>query len=301
MEDPVLYTSLCLIMLLIALKLFLQAKKPHKNLPPSPPDLPVLGHLHLLKPPLHRTFPRLSLKYGTVFSLRFGSRRLVIVSSPSAVQECFTKNDVVLANRPPLILSKHVNYNCTTMGTAPYGDHWRNLRRIGTLQIFSSARLNMFEGIRRDEVKRLLRRISRCFSLRAGSGKVELKSMFHDLTFNIIMRMVAGKRYYGDDVADEAEAGKFREIMEEVFENAGAANPADFLPILNWIPEGFEKRVTRLAKKTDEFLQRLINEHRSRKESKNTMIVRLLSLQELQPEYYTDQIIKGFVLVSSKN
>ena len=125
--------------------------------------------------------------------------------------------------------------------------------------------------------------------------------MFHDLTFNIIMRMVAGKRYYGDDVADEAKAGKFREIMEEVFENAGAANPADFLPILNWIPEGFEKRVTRLAKKTNEFLQRLINQHRSQKESKNTMIDHLLSLQELQPEYYTDQIIKGFVLVSSYN
>ncbi|KAI6695171.1 hypothetical protein NL676_022881 [Syzygium grande] len=32
-------------------------------------------------------------------------------------------------------------------------------------------------------------------------------------------------------------------------------------------------------------------------ESKNTMLDHLLSLQESQPEYYTDQIIKGLILV----
>ncbi|EXB59542.1 Cytochrome P450 81D1 [Morus notabilis] len=296
MEDPIiLYTSLSLIILLIALKLILQTQTPKKNLPPSPLALPVIGHLHLLKPPIHRTFHRLSQKFGPVFSLWLGFRRVVVVSSPSAVEECFSKNDVVLANRPPLIMGKYISYNHTTIVAAPYGDHWRNLRRIGTLEIFSSARLNNFLVSRRDEVKRLLRRIS-VNSLRA-SGKVQLKSVFQELTLNIIIRMVAGKRYYGEDVADEDEATKFREIMKEVFENGGAGNPADFLPILNWIPEGYEKRIKRLAKRTDSFLQSLIEEHRSRKESKNTMIDHLLSLQVSQPEYYTDQIIKGFVLI----
>ncbi|GMN34492.1 hypothetical protein TIFTF001_004708 [Ficus carica] len=296
MEDPITYTSvLSLIILIITLKLFLQTKNPQKNLPPSPPALPVIGHLHLLKSPVHRTLLRLSQKYGAVFSLWFGSRHVIIISSPSAVEECFTTNDVVLANRPSLIMNKHVSYNNTTMAAAPYGDHWRNLRRIGTQDIFSSAQLNVFLRTRRDEVRRFLRRISRN-SLR-DFGKVKLKSLFQDLTFNIIMRMVAGKRYYGDDVEDEDEARQFKEIMKEVFEKGGAANPADFLPILNWIPEGFEKRVTRLAKKTDKFLQWLIDEHRNGKERKNTMIDHLLSLQESQPEYYTDQIIKGLVLI----
>ena len=51
----------------------------------------------------------------------------------------------------------------------------------------------------------------------------------------------------------------------------------------------------------DEFLQGLIEEHRKNdgSQSQNTMIDHLLSLQESQPEYYTDQIIKGLVLVSS--
>jgi isoflavone 2'-hydroxylase len=140
MEDMLLiYTSLSLLVLAVAFKLIihLQTRKP-KNLPPSPPSLPILGHLHLVKKPLHRTFHTLSQKYGQIFSLRFGSRLVVIVSSPSAVEECFTKNDIVLANRPPSLVAKHVGYNQTTVVGVPYGDLWRNLRRISALEIFST-------------------------------------------------------------------------------------------------------------------------------------------------------------------
>ncbi|XP_062102611.1 cytochrome P450 81Q32-like [Humulus lupulus] len=295
-----LYTSLSFIFIFLAYKLLFQTKKRHyKNLPPSPPSYPIIGHLHLLKPPVHRALLRLSSKYGDVYTLWFGTRRVIIVSSPSAVEECFTKNDIVLANRPLLIMGKHVGYNYTNIVNSPYGDHWRNLRRIATVEILSSARLNLFLGIRKDEIKRLLRKISRsCGSPGGEFGRVELRSKLTELTFNIIMRMMAGKRYYGDDVTDEEEARKFLENMREVFDNAGAENPADFLPLLNWIPWGYEKRVERLAKKTDSFLQGLIEEHRNHKdENRNTMIDHLLSLQESQPEYYTDQIIKGFVVI----
>ena len=65
MEDMLLYSSLCLLLLLVAaFKLFLQTRPRHKNLPPSPPSLPILGHLHLVKKPLHRILHRLSQTYG---------------------------------------------------------------------------------------------------------------------------------------------------------------------------------------------------------------------------------------------
>ena len=193
------------------------------------------------------------------------------------------------------------------MVQSPYGDHWRNLRRIGAIEIFSSSRLKTFLGIRKDEIKRILCKL---YSLSGDSNndfaKVEMKSTLSDLTFNIIMRMVAGKRYYGDEVSDVEEAKQFRKIMKEAFSYGGAANPGDFLPFLNWFgSEGYEKRVMRVAKTIDAFLQGLIDEHRSRKlesyymgGNNSTMIDHLLSLQESQPEYYTDQIIKGFILVS---
>ncbi|KAK0604670.1 hypothetical protein LWI29_018074 [Acer saccharum] len=298
MEDTtIFYSCLSLLFLVFAFKLLFQSKPRYKNLPPSPLSIPIIGHLHLVTPHMHRTFHNLSQKYGPIFSLRFGSRLVVVVSSSTAVEECFTKNDVVLANRPTSIMGKYFDYNRTTISSAPYGEHWRNLRRICALEIFSTNRLNKFQSIRKDEVKQLLEKLS-INSLR-GFAKVELRPLLTELTFNTIMRMVSGKRYYGNVETNEEEAKQFREIIAEIFANGGVSNPVDFLPILKWLDNGaFEKRVSRLGNRTDEFLQGLIEEHRKNdgSQSQNTMIDHLLSLQESQPQYYTDQIIKGLVL-----
>lgn len=45
-------------------------------------------------------------------------------------------------------------------------------------------------------------------------------------------------------------------------------------------------------------LQGLIDEHRQNKNNL-TMIDHLLSLQEQQPEYYTDEIIKGIITITT--
>ncbi|KAH7520255.1 hypothetical protein FEM48_Zijuj08G0124700 [Ziziphus jujuba var. spinosa] len=299
MEDFMLYAFLSLIIFFLALKLLSTAQPHQKNLPPSPPNsLPIIGHLHLLKSPVHRTLHRLSQKYGPVITLWFGSRRVVVVSSPKAVEECFTKNDIVLANRPSLLMGKHVGYNNTNLVSSPYGDHWRNLRRIGSAEIFSSSRLNMFSDTRKDEIMCLLRKLSR--NSVEDFAKVELKSMLLELTINNIMRMVAGKRYFGEEVSEkDEEARHFREIIEEVLAYAGVSHAGDFVPILNWFGNGYEKGVQRLAKSTDSLLQSLIDEHRRMTSgSRKTMIDHLLSLQKSESQYYTDQMIKGFILVS---
>ncbi|KAI9157482.1 hypothetical protein LWI28_023265 [Acer negundo] len=247
---------------------------------------------------MHRKFHDLSKKYGQIISLKYGSRLVVVVSSSTAVKECFTKNDVVLANRPNLLRGKYLAYDNTTVASSPHGEHWRNLRRICAIEIFSTNRLNKFQAIRKDEVKQLVKKLS-CNSLR-GFAKVELRPLLNELTFNNIMRMVSGKRYYGEDVTNDEEAKQFREIIVEVLANAAISDPVDFLPVLSWLYNGnSEKRVSKLGKRMDVLLQGLIEEHRNYdgSQSQNTMIDHLLSLQETQPEYYTDQIIKGFVQV----
>ncbi|KAF4364639.1 hypothetical protein G4B88_028562 [Cannabis sativa] len=293
-----LLTPLLTLTLIISIVVFSfkTEKRQYKNLPPTPPSLPIIGHLHLVKPPIHRALHNLSTKYGEIFLLRLGFRRVVVVSSSTIAQECLTKNDIVFANRPHFLLAKHVGYNSSNVVDCSYGEHWRNLRRIGAIEIFSSGRLNLFINSRRDEVIRLLKKLS-C----QDSNRVELKSMFQELTFNIITRMVAGKRYCGDDVANEEEAKLFRDTLRTFMEFNGAGNAADFLPILNWIPiNNFENKVKRLGKTMDSLLEGLIKEHKSNKDENrmNTVIEHLLSLQDSQPEYYTNEIIKGFVMQS---
>lgn len=117
------------------------------------------------------------------------------------------------------------------------------------------------------------------------------------MTFNTIMRMVSGKRYHGED-CDVEEARQFREIIKELVTLGGANNPGDFLALLRWFDfDGLEKRLKRISKRTDAFLQGLIDQHRNGKHRANTMIDHLLAQQQSQPEYYTDQIIKGLALV----
>jgi len=124
--------------------------------------------------------------------------------------------------------------------------------------------------------------------------------MFHDMTYNSMMRMVAGKRYYGEEIQakDLEEAKEFRETVEGLLQLAGVSNKADYLPFLRWFDfEKLEKRLKSIHKRFDTFLDALIHEQRNKKERENTMIHHLLTLQESQPQYYSDQIIKGLVLV----
>ncbi|KAL6961208.1 hypothetical protein U1Q18_038974, partial [Sarracenia purpurea var. burkii] len=295
MDVTLSYISLSIFFLLIFFRFFSCARAQRSyNLPPSPLALPIIGHLHLLKQPFHRALHELSQNLGSIFSLRFGSQLVVVVSSTSAVEECFTKNDIVLANRPRLSVGKYLGYNYTTVFASAYGDHWRNLRRLMAQEIFSTSRLNTSFSIRRDEIQLLLNTLYQASS--HDFTKVELKSMLFELTFNIIMRMIAEKRYYGDDLSNHEKAKEFRDLISEAFQYGGTPNPGDFFPFLQWIDYlSFEKNLARIHKKMDTLLQGLIDEHRCDK-NKNTMIDHLLSLQESQPECYTDTIIKGIIL-----
>ncbi|XP_071923596.1 cytochrome P450 81Q32-like [Coffea arabica] len=298
------------ISIIFILNLFIRKRALQKKQPPSPPSLPLIGHLHLLKEPLNQTLQSLCSKYGDILLLRLGVRKVLIVTSPSAAEECFTKNDIIFANRPKTMSSKHFSYNYTTISVAPYGDHWRNLRRLAALEIFSPARMASFASTRRKELMLLLSELMQKCSVGGGSAKVDLNSMSAEITFNILSMTLAGKRYYGENAADDEEARKTKLLIKEMLVNSVRSNLGDYLPILRWINyKGVEQKFSTLMKRVDKFIQDLVDERRLRLSStssinvsrgqaeKTTLIDHLLSLQKEEPEYYTDQLIKGIVMV----
>ncbi|KAK7412966.1 hypothetical protein VNO78_04762 [Psophocarpus tetragonolobus] len=281
---------------LLSVKHIRESRK-YKNIPPGPRGIPIIGNLNILERPLHRFLQRMSKTQGDIFSLWLGSRLAVVVSSPSAFNECFTKNDVALANRPRSLSGKYIFYNYSTVGSCSYGEHWRNLRRITSQDVLSTQRIHSFAGIRKDETERMIDEMGKA-SCR-DYGLVELSSMFHDMTYNNMMRMLSGKRYYGDEsqIKDVEEAREFRQTVEELLQLAGVSNKADYLPFLRWFDfQNLEKRLKSINKRFDTFLDALILQQRSSNHPHNTMIHHLLLLQQSQPHYYTDQIIKGLVL-----
>lgn len=302
--SPFLYAAPLLLAFYIITKHFL--RKFH-NHPPAPfLTFPIIGHLYLFKKPLQRSLAKISDRYGPVLLLQFGSRKVLLVSSPAGAEECFTKNDVVFANRPHLMAGKHLGYNFTSLAWSSYGDHWRNLRRITSVEMFSTHRLQMLHGIRVDEVKSMVKRIN---SSAMAEKSVDMKSMFFELMLNVMMRTIAGKRYYGENVEDIEEATRFREMVEETFRIGGATNVGDFLPALKLLVRKLEKSLLVLQQKRDEFMQGLIKGCRKRMEKdgtvtdseiegkKKSLIEVLLTLQEKEPEYYKDEIIRSLMLV----
>ncbi|KAK8688407.1 hypothetical protein V6N13_087174 [Hibiscus sabdariffa] len=61
---------------------------------------------------------------------RLGSRRVLVLSSPSAVEECFSKNDMIFANRPPNMAGDILMYDGRSYVWAPHGPLQWNLRRV---------------------------------------------------------------------------------------------------------------------------------------------------------------------------
>ncbi|XP_042506701.1 cytochrome P450 81Q32-like [Macadamia integrifolia] len=298
------YFIFCFSILFLVSKLLFQQMK---NSPPSPTALPIIGHFHLLKKPLHRTLEALAGQYGPILSLKFGSRSVLVVSSPSAIEKCFTKNnDIIFANRPYCFAGEHLAYNYTTIGWSPYGHHWRILRRVAAIEIFSSNSLQTSSIIRNKEVTHLVRQL-----YRGSDGgklqKVELKSLFFQLTLNIMMGLVAGKRLFGDEEVDVELREKFLEPMKDRTNQTMFMSMLDFFPFLRWVGlVGEEKKMMRFHRKIDALFQGLIDKHRRRMsdtrkamkvEAKETLVDALLCLQQAEPEYYTDDIIKGIIRV----
>ncbi|THU51484.1 hypothetical protein C4D60_Mb06t31520 [Musa balbisiana] len=297
------------LVLILLLYLLFSAKKNNKkkNLPPSPPSLPFIGHLHLRRKPLHRCLARLTALHGPVLLLRFGARPVLVVASPAAADECFTTHDITFANRPSLPSRKYLLYkNNTTLGSASYGPYWRNLRRIATVEVLSSHRLQSSSDARAHEVRAMARELLRaCDSAADGFAKVELKSRLFQLAMNVLMRTIAGKRYSGEEGVVSEESKRFMVTVEEIFALSGASNLGDFIPLLRWVDYGgVRRKLMRLHRVRDEFLQQLIDELRTKggeesqttegKEEKTT-ISDLLSLQKTDPENYSDQIIKSLI------
>ncbi|KAF8369932.1 hypothetical protein HHK36_032038 [Tetracentron sinense] len=112
--------------------------------PPSPPKLPIIGHLHQVGTLPHRSLWRLSEKYGPVMLLHLGRVPTVVFSSAETTREVLKTHDLDCCNRAPVVGPKRLSYNFLDAAFGPYGEHSKEMRKIFVLELLSAKRVQSF-------------------------------------------------------------------------------------------------------------------------------------------------------------
>ncbi|PRQ33558.1 putative cytochrome P450 [Rosa chinensis] len=249
-----------------------------KTAPEAKGAWPLFGHLPLLgrsAKPLHTALGAMADKYGPLFTVRLGVHQSLVVSSSEMAKECFTINDMCLSSRPKMAVADHIGYNYAMFGFAPYGPYWREMRKITTLELLSIRRLELLKHIRVSEVTTFLKEMYKTWSSRANVNKgpdsdqvlVELKQWFGDLSLNVILRMVAGKRYsVAINEEEKNEARQVQKAVKEFFDFIGLFLVGDVIPYLQWLDlGGHVKAMKKTGKKLDAIVGKWVEEHKQKR------------------------------------
>ncbi|KAG1354991.1 Cytochrome P450 82C4 [Cocos nucifera] len=205
-------------------------------------------------------------KYGPVFMLHLGARRTLVVNSWESAKECLATNDKVFATRPGNAAGKHLGYNYAMVGFAPYGSYWRSVRKIIMVELLSNARLETLKHFRSMEMDTCIRELYELW-LRNDRRpvKVEMKQWLGGLAYNIVVRVVAGKRYFGSGTGSD-EAWRFRKAINRIFGLLDAFVASDVFPCLKWMDcWGHETAMKNTAREVDSIMAGLLEEHRRRR------------------------------------
>ncbi|KAM0887273.1 hypothetical protein ACQ4PT_029156 [Festuca glaucescens] len=186
------------LLIIVPLLYFIRPSRRHEagiRPPPSPWALPVIGHLHHLAGAVsHRGLRDLSRRYGPLMLLRLCELRVVVASSADAAREIMKTQDLMFASRPRTPTGKFLLGDSPGLLLAPYCEAWRQLRRICTLELFTSRRVRSFRPVREEEVGRLLRSLAQ-----SSSSQVNLSELISAHVADSGVRAVIGSRFKGRD------------------------------------------------------------------------------------------------------
>ncbi|CAL5034694.1 unnamed protein product [Urochloa decumbens] len=236
-----------------------------KRLPPSPPALPLIGHVHLVGALPHVSLRHLAEQYGGedgFMMLRLGVVPTLVATSAHAAQAVLRTHDQSFASRPRSVCGDVLAYGPSDISLAPYGERWRLAKKLATTHLLSSKKVNSYRAAREEEVALVIKKISGAAETRTVVDMSELLSNF---TRDMVCRAVAGRSF-----RVEGKDRVFKELIDEVMSLLAGFNMENFYPGLAAAAGGVlvrpvRRKAERVRDGWDRILDKLIDEHISEK------------------------------------
>ncbi|CAO2142790.1 unnamed protein product [Urochloa humidicola] len=257
-------TSTQVVLLAILLLLIVRlasVKKCKQQLPPSPPaKLPIIGHVHLIGPQTHISIRDLDAKYGHngLMLLRIGATPTLFVSSPSAAEAVLRTHDHIFASRPPSMATEIIRYGPTDIAFAPYGEYWRQARKLLTTHMLSAKKVQTFSNGRLEEVRLVMGKIREAANA-VPRKAVDLSDLLSGYTNDVVCRAVLGPSH-----RKEGRNRLFSELTEINVALLGGFNFEDYFPrmvMADVLLRLVSVKAKRLNKRWNDLFDEIINEH----------------------------------------
>ncbi|KHN15204.1 Cytochrome P450 78A3 [Glycine soja] len=231
---------------------------------PGPCGYPVVGLVWAFIGPLtHRVLAKLAETFDAkpLMAFSVGFTRFIISSHPDTAKEIL--NSSAFADRPVKESAYELLFH-RAMGFAPYGEYWRNLRRISATHMFSPKRIAA-QGVFRARVgAQMVREI---VGLMGKNDVVEVRKVLHFGSLNNVMKSVFGRSYVFGEGGDGCE---LEELVSEGYDLLGLFNWSDHFPLLGWLDfQGVRKRCRSLVDRVNVFVGKIIMEHRVKRDAES--------------------------------
>ncbi|CAD5327994.1 unnamed protein product [Arabidopsis thaliana] len=298
----IIFILLCLLSFLCYSLFFIKPKdsRDGRDLPPSPPSLPIIGHLHLilLSTLTHKSFQRLSSKYGPLLHLRIFHVPIVLASSASVAYDIFRDQDVNVSFRHSPPIEESLFLGSYSFISAPYGDYWKFMRKLMVTKILGPQALERSRRFREDELDRFYKTL---LDKAIKKESVEIVEEAAKLNNNTICKMIMGRSCSEETGEAERIRGLVTESMaltKKIFLATIFHKPLKKLGI-----SLFKKEIMSVSRKFDELLEKILVEHEEKMEEHHQgtdmMDVLLEAYRDENAEYkITRNHIKSMFVVS---
>ncbi|NXA26181.1 CP1A4 protein, partial [Ibidorhyncha struthersii] len=230
--------------------------------PPGPRGYPILGNVLELRKDPHLALTRLSQKYGDVMEVRIGTRPVLVLSGLETIRQALVKQGEDFMGRPGLHSFQYISNGQSLAFSPDSGVVWKARRKLAqnALKTFSTASSPTSSStcLLEDHVtKEADYLVTKFLQLMDEKKSFDPYRYLVVSVANIICAMCFGKRYDHDD----QELLNIVNLSNEFGDVAAAGHPADFIPVLQYLPSRTMKLFKDVNRHFNFFVQKIVQEH----------------------------------------